>query len=34
MPLPEEQRKVVEAAPDEKLLVTAGPGPGKTFVLI
>ena len=34
MPLTEEQRKVVEAAPDEKLLVTAGPGTGKTFVLI
>jgi hypothetical protein len=30
----EEQRLVVEAAPDAKILVTAGPGTGKTHVLI
>ncbi len=34
MALTEEQRLVVEAAPDAKILVTAGPGTGKTHVLI
>ena len=34
MTLTEEQRLVVEAGPDAKILVTAGPGTGKTHVLI
>lgn len=34
MALTEEQRLLVEAAPDVKILVTAGPGTGKTHVLI
>lgn len=34
MALTEEQRLVVEGAPDAKILVTAGPGTGKTHVLI
>jgi len=29
-----EQRPIIEAGPNERLLVTAGPGTGKTFVLI
>jgi superfamily I DNA/RNA helicase len=32
--LTEEQRRIVEAPPAARLLITAGPGTGKTHVLV